>query len=151
MKIKVNYDENPSINNTDLKNITDIHFVSNNYLAKSTILNGGYGVFANKDYKKDDIVEVNLYLSLIDNKTGLEKYVHDNHLESESERKKSLLVLGNGSMFNHKDNENVDAYYTLNYNKSNGIYVYYATKDIKKDDEMFVNYGENYEFENGKQ
>ena len=30
---------------------------SNNYLAKSNLLNDGYGVFANKSYKKNEIVK----------------------------------------------------------------------------------------------
>ena len=107
---------------------------SNNYIAKSTILNGGYGVFANKDYKNGDIVEKNKFLEYIDNKSGLENYKFKSHKNGT----KSLIVLGNGCMFNHNDNNNLDYYY------SNDFYTFWATRDIKKDEELFIYYGDNW-------
>lgn len=107
---------------------------SNNYLAKSNLLNVGYGVFANKNYKKDEIVEKNKFLEYLDNSSGLENYKFKSHKDSS----KSIIVLGNGCMFNHKDNNNVDYYY------EDDFIIYKATRDIKKNEELFINYGDNW-------
>ena len=107
---------------------------SNNYLAKSKLLNDGYGVFANKNYKKDEIVEKNKFLEYLDNSSGLENYKFKSHKDSS----KSIIVLGNGCMFNHKDNNNVDYYY------EDDFIIYKATRDIKKNEELFINYGDNW-------
>ena len=115
-------------------NLNENKIYSNNYIAKSTILNGGYGVFANKDYKNGDIVEKNKFLEYIDNKSGLENYKFKSHKDGT----KSLIVLGNGCMFNHNDNNNLDFYH------SNDFITYKATRDIKKDEELFIYYGDNW-------
>ena len=49
-------------------------------------------------------------------------------------------MLGNGSIFNHHDNNNVNYYYMGN----KGFFIYKANKDIKKGDEMYINYGPNW-------
>ena len=116
----------------------ETHFISDNYVAKSKLLNGGYGVFANRDYKKGDIVEMNVFLEHLDNGSGLHNYVHASHLNKD----KSLIVLGNGSIFNHQDDNNIDFYYINGKN----FFSYITNKDIKKDEEMFINYGENYNY-----
>ena len=41
-------------------------------------------------------------------------------------------------MFNHKDNNNIDHYYEDNF------IIYKATRDIKKNEELFINYWDNW-------
>lgn len=107
-------------------NLNENKIYSNNYIAKSTILNG---VFANEDYKNGDIVKKNKFLEYIDNKIGLENYKFKSHKDNT----KSIIFLVNSSMFNHKDNNNLDHYYEDNF------IIYKATRDIKKDEELFIN------------
>ena len=52
----------------------------------------------------------------------------------------SSVVLGLGSIFNHSDNNNADWITDENRN----IYSFYATKDIRKGEEIFTNYGKHY-------
>lgn len=55
------------------------------------------------------------------------------NLKSHKYSTKSIIFLGNSSMFNHKDNNNLDHYYEDNF------IIYKATNDIKKDEELFIN------------
>jgi uncharacterized protein len=114
----------------------EYNFLSDNFIGKSNIPDSGYGVFANKDYKKDDIVEINRFLEFSDNRTGLEDYVFKSHLDNT----KNIIVLGNGSIFNHHDNNNVNYYFM----DGKGFFMYKANKDIKKGEEMYINYGSNW-------
>ena len=122
------------LNNSDESKETQ--FLSENYIAKSKILNSGYGVFANRDYKSGDVVEVNRFLEFEDNKTGLENYVFRSHLNP----RKNIIVLGNGSVFNHSDNNNLDYFYI----KDKNFFIYKANQDISKGSEMYINYGKNW-------
>ena len=55
------------------------------------------------------------------------------NLKSHKYSTKYIIFLGNSSMFNHKDNNNLDNYYEDNF------IIYKATNDIKKDEELFIN------------
>ena len=114
----------------------ETNFISDNFIGKSKIPDSGYGVFANKDYKEGDIVEINRFLEFVDNKTGLQDYVFRSHLD----KTKNIIVLGNGSIFNHHDNNNVNYYFM----GDKGFFIYKANKDIKKGDEMYINYGSHW-------
>ena len=97
------------------------------------------GIFANCDFKKGDLIETSPYI-IIDfpqESNTLSDYIF--YLEKNN-RKDSVLVLGNGSIFNHSKNNNVD-YYRDAINKN---YKYYTNRDIKKDEELFINYGNDY-------
>ena len=140
--IKKNSIRNADINNDQLggnylnDNDSEINFLSDNFIAKSHIPDSGYGVFANKDYKEGDVVEINRFLEFVDNNSGLENYVFKSHLSSN----KNIIVLGNGSVFNHHDNNNVNYYYI---NKK-GFFMYKANKDINKGEELYINYGSSW-------
>jgi len=111
-------------------------FISNNYVATSNIPNSGLGVFANQDYKEGDVVEINKFLEIDNAKIGLQDIVFGSHLNAN----KSLVILGNGSIFNHHDNNNL----TYHYMNGKDFYFYRANKYIKKDDELFIYYGDNW-------
>lgn len=106
----------------------------------------GYGVFAGKDYNKDDIVEIcpfieinNMYLvEMNEIKNPLNDYVFRSHLSENH----SLVIFGNGSLFNHSEEPNV---YYHHDNTSNRLMYYNALKDIKEGEEMFINYGPNHQ------
>ena len=111
-------------------------FLSDNFIGESKIPDSGYGVFANRDYKEGDTVEINRFLEFSDNKTGLQDYVFKSHLDTN----KNVIVLGNGSIFNHHDNNNINYYFM----GEKGFFIYKANKDIKKGDEMYINYGSHW-------
>jgi hypothetical protein len=101
-------------------------------VSNSMITGAGNGVYANKNFKKGDIVEVAPYLSVPDsslNNSILSDYVFN------MSHDKYALVLGTGSIYNHKDNPTVSTRY------SGDCMVYEALTDIDKDDEMYISYG----------
>lgn len=110
------------------------------YVAPSKIANAGYGVFANKSFKKGDVIERAPFLE-IETPYGNElmNYVFQSHLD----RTKSLIVFGYGSIYNHSLTPNV--VYSINPQlPSDRLFTYQAAKPIKKDEELFINYGEEH-------
>lgn len=105
---------------------------------QSLIKGGGRGVFANKDFKKDEIVEICPLIS--DNSGNLKNsllgdYVFQDELLEDSD----LVVFGLGSIYNHSFNNNI------NYEQDNkGNMIFTANRDIKKGEELYNNYGEDY-------
>jgi hypothetical protein len=93
----------------------------------------GYGVFADEDIKKGDIIE-ECYAVILANRNEMKDfsyYVGD----------KSAMVLGYGSIYNHMD-EGFNADYTHDMERS--VMIYDALKDIKQGEEIFINYGDNW-------
>ncbi len=94
------------------------------------------GVFALKNIKKGEIIEVSplLLLPMSDKehieKTKLRLYYFD------LTNKHFAIVLGYGSMYNHSYDSN--AIYDLKAKKQ--IMEIKAVKDIKKDEEVYINY-----------
>ena len=104
---------------------------------QSLIPNSGRGVFAEKDFKKGEVIEVcplltdykkNFYNSKIKDYTFKSKFKPD----------QEVIVFGMCSMYNHSDNFNV----AHNQDPENMIFT--AARDIKKGEELYVNYGTNY-------
>ncbi|CAD7963174.1 unnamed protein product [Amoebophrya sp. A25] len=147
---------------------------SDNYLAPSTISGAGFGVFAGRDYRKGEPVEINPFLRMHDAKTidtEVDAYKFDDFTyvpeflpcssacedeamlgdaagELKSPRKTrnannhSLIIMGFGSYMNHMEK---------GYNVDSGYYIkrfalFKALRDIKKDEELFINYGTNYRY-----
>ena len=104
----------------------------------------GMGVFATKTIKEGNTVEqcCTLKFPWKDAKGNiLGKYVFDYH------NKTVALILGNGSIYNHSVDPNVDHVWLDDDQK---FVEFYATKDIRKGQELFINYGEEY-WENNKE
>ena len=110
------------------------------YVAPSRVPNAGYGVFANKNFKKGAIVEQAPFLE-IETPYGNElmNYVFQSHLN----RDKSIVVFGNGSIYNHSAQPNI-VYSISSKLPSDRLFTYTALKDIKKGDELFINYGKDH-------
>ena len=96
---------------------------------------GDRGVVASKDYKEGDILEVCPCIKQ-DIKTIAGKII-DYLFRYDDDY--SLIAFGYCSMYNHLDDHNAN-WEVLNENQI----VIKANKDIKKGEEIFVDYGENY-------
>jgi len=96
---------------------------------------GSRGVFANKDYKKDDVIEI--CPTIFEETSKFQGILKDYIFKYDD--KNSLLAFGFCSMYNHSDNYN--ALWTV---LSKDQIKFYATKDIKKGEEIFTSYGDGY-------
>ena len=102
----------------------------------------GYGVFAGKNYKEKEIIEICPFieismehLQMINGKNNpLRDYVFTSHMKKNHE----LVVFGNGSLFNHSNDPNVYYYHDCTKNR---LLYYAAAKSIKKGEELFISYG----------
>lgn len=118
-------------------------FVNNKIEVRDSNLSGR-GVFANKDIKAGEILE-ECHHVILENKFAtqdlmLQTYIFSWPKGSFGRQNSSSVVLGMGSIFNHSDNNNAD-WVT---DEIRNLYSFYAIKDIKKDEEIFTNYGRLY-------
>jgi hypothetical protein len=122
------------MNNNSVKNNSYIDKIS---IKQSLIPNGGRGVFAEKDFKKGEVIEV---CPLITDykKNFVNSKIKDYTFKSKFKPDQEVIVFGMCSMYNHSDNYNVA------HNQDPENMVYRAARDIKKGEELYVNYGENY-------
>ena len=121
-------------NNNSVKNNSYIDKIS---IKQSLISGGGRGAFAEKDFKKGEVIEVCPLIT--DYKKNFEKSkIKDYTFRSKFKPDQEVIVFGMCSMYNHSDNFNV----AHNQDPENMIYT--AARDIKKGEELYVNYGKNY-------
>ena len=104
---------------------------------QSLIPNSGRGVFAEKDFKKDEVIEVCPLLTDY-KKNFVNSKIKDYTFKSKFKPDQEVIVFGMCSMYNHSDNFNV----AHNQDPENMIYT--AARDIKTGEELYVNYGTNY-------
>ncbi len=107
---------------------------NNNYIAKSKI--GGRGVFAGRDYKKGEIVEITPCVA--DNITAFNRGILKDYIFSHK-IPFHVLSFGYGSMYSHKDDPNLS--YAIGETDDDLHMTFTAKKDIKKDEELFISYG----------
>ena len=97
------------------------------------------GLFASKDFKKGETVEVCPVLKIdkkINNNT-INEYI----FKSNNDKKHNLLAMGYCGLINHsKKDINVKWYVS----KNNKTIRFYCIKNIKKGEELLTNYGDNY-------
>lgn len=93
----------------------------------------GYGVFAEKTIKKGEIIEECYALLTKGDDTFLEDYYFDAN-------GKYALLTGFGSIYNHSDEPNAD--YVIS--KKNKLATIKADRTIRKGEEIFVSYGEEW-------
>jgi len=96
---------------------------------------GSRGVFANKNYVKDEILEV---CPCIKQDHNLDLGRVADYLFNYND-KESLIAFGYCSMYNHSDKPNAE-WHIIDENKMKIV----ALKNIKKGEEIFISYGENY-------
>lgn len=101
----------------------------------STINNSGRGVFATKDYKKGEIIEI---CPCVKTETDKLHGRFRDYIFGLNETM-SVVALGYCSIYNHSDTPN-SSYEVINEYKMNIT----ALKDIKAGEEIFVSYGDEY-------
>lgn len=99
----------------------------------------GWGVFATEKIVKEEVIEECPFIIIdgVNDRNFMDysfNYPAGNFIVDKT---KFAMCFGYGSLYNHSDNNN--AYWT-SYDKR-GTYVFYATKDIEKDEEITVFYG----------
>jgi hypothetical protein len=111
----------------------------------------GIGVFATDDIDKDEIIERCPLIQL----ELRRHYLHDLQIKAYSYIRAcdcdecvrhgalSFLVLGYGMLYNHQEEPNAH----WNFNHENLVGDLIAIRPIKKDEEIFIHYGDSY-FEN---
>ncbi len=97
----------------------------------------GRGVFAAKNIAQGAVIERCPVLELDENDVGGELMNYVFYGDNESKR---LVAMGNGMLFNHSSFPNVGYY--LDDTPLGPELVIYALRNIKKDEEMFYNYGD---------
>jgi hypothetical protein len=108
----------------------------NNIYLENSKIGGklGRGVFANKNFNNEDIIERAPY---IEDKTSNFSGLIRDYIFTKSEIN-SIVAFGFGSLYNHSDNPN--AMWRIN-----GDYLeIIATKPINKDEEILISYGKTY-------
>lgn len=98
----------------------------------------GLGVFAARDFKKDEVVEICPYLKIFKGHMNDECEVVDYTFEFDEESE--VLIQGYGSMYNHHASNNLEYVY----DEGDDMFEYIALRDIKKGEELTVNYGDEF-------
>ena len=97
----------------------------------------GYGVFAGKTFQKGEKIE-ECYFILT---KGGDQVLDDFYFEAKGKgRYKYALLTGFGIIYNHSDEPNAD----YNINIRNRVTTIKAMKKIKKGDEIFITYGDEW-------
>ncbi|OGO93034.1 MAG: hypothetical protein A3F10_00040 [Coxiella sp. RIFCSPHIGHO2_12_FULL_42_15] len=94
----------------------------------------GYGVFAGKSLKKGELIEE--CYCLISKKSG-DKGLEDYYFDAKGQ---SAIFLGFGCIYNHSDDANAD----YDINLKTRITTIKADRAIKKGEEIFVSYGDEW-------
>jgi uncharacterized protein len=121
---------------------TEVIIIDNdNVIKKSLIPDSGRGVFAQKDYKKGDVVEK--CIVLLDYTEEISETIFNDYSwgDTHNDKKVSIIpVTGKCNLLNHKDVFNVDTEYDLD----KTIMTMTANRDIKKGEELYNSYGGDY-------
>jgi SET domain-containing protein len=122
----------------------DKYVVKNGKLCVSIAGHKGRGVFTSKHIKKDELVEVCPILELSFEEHNLMKgHTLENYPFVWNRKKKSVAILfGFGSLYNHSEKNS-----NLEYTKDlkNDVMLFSANRDIKKGEELLVDYGPMHE------
>ena len=108
------------------------------FLTIATSPDRGRGVFTTKNIRKGTIVEISpvVVLSTKDRKAIEHTLLHNYIFEWGSTRKKAAMALGYISMYNHSYGSNCE--YEMDFD--NATMSIRAVKDIKKGEELSINY-----------
>ena len=124
------------------------------YIKESTIPEGGLGVFANEDLKKGDYLEIiGVRLkrgSVVDDCTHYGNSYKFSARPGEDLNNDIILPVGYAAIVNHaptkgQQNAAIDVNRNPPRNPAAGIVVYKFLREILKDEEIFGNYGENWD------
>lgn len=100
----------------------------------------GQGVFALVDIKKGEVIERCPYIVIDDDDLQDENRLNDYLFTSPDASTDYLVVMGYGMMYNHHDKANSE----WEIDEDNRFVRFTAMRNIKKGEEIFQNYGEEY-------
>jgi len=94
-------------------------------------------VFADKEYKKDDVIEVCHYIVIPQKEIEILKKtkINDYWFWKNWDKDDALILLGNGSLYNHSSNPNM-----LPISDQDGNLWFVACKDIEIGEELVFDY-----------
>lgn len=96
----------------------------------------GRGVFTNRNFEPNDIIELAPYIEDINE--NFKGVIRDYIFNKNKEQTIAIIAFGFGSMYNHSDEPNAHWEIDDKYVKIKCI------KPIKKDEEVFISYGDQY-------
>ena len=118
-------------------NNNNISYTDKISIKKSLIPNSGRGVFADKDFKQGEIIEVCPLIT--DYKKNFENSkIKDYTFNSKFIKDQEVIVFGMCSIYNHSNDYNVQ------HNQGPEDMIFKAAIDIKKGEELYVSYGGDY-------
>ena len=108
-------------------------------IRKSSIDDAGLGVYTDRDFNIEDIIEVAPIIRVQTNYLFQENNILNDYIFRDPyDNDYKIVALGFGSMYNHKDEPNMRYFY------QNNKMIYQATKPILAGDELFISYGVNW-------
>jgi SET domain-containing protein len=110
--------------------------VQNSYVNKSKI--HGWGAFARKDIRKGGLIEQCPFIVSADedkHPKELQSYLFTGDADDTT-----MIILGYGCVYNHSANNNADYYI----DEDRNVIEFVANRSIKKDEEIFIDYGNDY-------
>lgn len=96
----------------------------------------GYGVFAGKNFKKGEMIEECYFIVT----EGGDEVLDDFYFQAGDDEDSYALLTGYGVIYNHSQEPNAD--YNMNLRRK--IVTITADAPIKKDEEIFVTYGDEW-------
>jgi len=117
--------------------INNISYTDKISIKQSLIPNSGRGVFANKDFKKGEIIEVCPLITDYKKNFSNSK-IADYTFKSKFKSDQEVIVFGMCSMYNHSNKFNV------HHTQDPENMIYTASRDIKNGEELYVSYGDDY-------
>lgn len=128
---------------TKLKNIL---FLNNKIQVRKSDTHG-WGVFAKEDIKCDEILEEEPFLILPITKGDVSPLFIDYRFNFPTgDWKWQVMPFGFAGLYNHSDTPNA-FWYT---DEENELFIFKTNRDIKKDEEIFVYYGDNNYWNDGR-
>ena len=133
----VTIDNNLNIIKCSKNFMTDV-FPADVYVHKSGLINGGLGVFANKKFIKNEIIEIAPYI-ILENYSKEQNYgILKNYVFSINNTSNVALSLGFGSLYNCSKCPNVG--FVID-NSLTRLMIFYAHSNIDKHEELYIDYG----------
>ena len=126
-----------------ISNLKKEPFVNNlNFEVKDSVLlnNGERGLFAQKSYKKGDLIETCPTLIMKNNEVSDSNIINEHFFQGNKESN-SILSLGYCSLLNHSI-EKQNCMWKVG--KNDKTIKMFAIDDINKGDELYLNYGDDY-------
>ena len=114
-----------------------------NKIAVKKSMRHGFGVFAEKEIKKGQVIEQCYFILTQGNDQHLEDFYFEakpKQVKRKQTKRKYAVFLGYGSIYNHSEDPNAD--YTINHNKR--IATIKSRKTIKKNEEILISYGDDW-------